>query len=287
MSKPKSDYTIQTVCNALRLLEVFHDEAELGVSELSRRLDLHKNNVFRLLATLELGGYVEQSSQSDRYRLGVRCLELAHAYTRSHTLTERSRPVLQGLVDRLGETAHLGVLHRASPAAEGVLERIASGSAAAEGSPDEFSVAHLDGFQPEGLLVTGSRVGKRLPVHCTALGKVLLGCADAETRAAFDRDVVSRQGLDARTGATFTDGHKLFEELRSVAGQGYALDLGECAEGLHCAAAPVFDGEGRVVAALSVSGPSVRLSEEGLHSDVAPFVAASAASLSKALGFQS
>ena len=85
--------------NALRLLEIFHGDAELGVSELSRRLSLHKNNVFRLLATLELGGYVEQSSQTDCYRLGVRCLELGSAYARSYTLNERVasfelRPVL-------------------------------------------------------------------------------------------------------------------------------------------------------------------------------------------------
>ena len=72
-----------------------------------------------------------------------------------------------------------------------------------------------------------------------------------------------------------------------MAGQGYALDLGECADGLHCAAAPVFDAEGQVVAALSVSGPSVRLSEEGLHCDIAPLLTSSAASLSKALGYLS
>ena len=142
MSKPKSDYTIQTVSNALRLLEAFSREPELGVSELSRRLGLHKNNVFRLLATLELGGYVEQSAATDRYRLGVRCLELGRAYARSHSLVERARPVLARLVAELGETAHLGVLR-------------------------DFEVVHLDGIQPPRLLVTASRVvrGSR----CTAV----------------------------------------------------------------------------------------------------------------------
>ena len=72
-SKPKSDYSIQTVSNALRLLEAFYEDVELGVSELSRRLALHKNNVFRLLATLEERGYIEQSEDSERYRLGLRC----------------------------------------------------------------------------------------------------------------------------------------------------------------------------------------------------------------------
>jgi DNA-binding IclR family transcriptional regulator len=259
MSKPKSDYTIQTVSNALRLLEVFYGEPELGVSELSRRLGLHKNNVFRLLATLELGGYVEQSTVNDEYRLGVRCLELGRAYSRSHSLVERARPVLTNLVAELGETAHLGVLRG-------------------------FEVVHLDGIEPKRLLVTASRVGQRLPAHCSALGKVLIGCADAGTRADYDKNVVA-DGLKAVTPDTVVDGLKLSEQLRTVGGQGYSLDLGECEVGLNCVAAPVYGETGEVVAALSVSGPSFRLSEDVLHSDVLPVLTAAAKRLSGSLGF--
>ncbi len=261
MSKPKSDYTIQTVSNALRLLEAFSREPELGVSELSRRLGLHKNNVFRLLATLELGGYVEQSAATDRYRLGVRCLELGRAYARSHSLVERARPVLARLVAELGETAHLGVLR-------------------------DFEVVHLDGIQPPRLLVTASRVGQRLPVHCSALGKVLIACAEASIQETYDRDVVSVGPLEAVTTASVVDGAKLFDQLRSVAGQGFALDLGECEDGLNCAAAPVYGENGMVVAALSASGPSFRLSEDVLHSDVVPVLIDAARRLSGALGFK-
>ena len=71
MKKPKSDYEIQTVTNALLLLEAFRDEEEIGVAELARRLNLHKNNVFRLLATLEGQGYIEQSPATERYRLAT------------------------------------------------------------------------------------------------------------------------------------------------------------------------------------------------------------------------
>lgn len=261
MSKPKSDYTIQTVSNALRLLEVFYEEPELGVSELSRRLGLHKNNVFRLLATLELGGYVEQSRATDRYRLGVRCLELGRAYARSHSLVERARPVLAELVDELGETAHLGVLR-------------------------DFEVVHLDGIQPPRLLVTASRVGQRLPVHCSALGKVLIACAEPRVQESYNRDVVAGRPLEAVTTATVVDGAKLFDQLRTAAGQGYALDLGECEDGLNCAAVPVHGENDAVLAALSVSGPSFRLSEDVLHSDVVPVLVATARRLSESLGFQ-
>jgi len=261
MSKPKSDYTIQTVSNALRLLEAFCEEAELGVSELSRRLGLHKNNVFRLLATLELGGYVEQSTETDRYRLGVRCLELGRSYARSHSLVERARPVLRELVEEVGETVHLGVLR-------------------------DFEVVHLDGIQPQRLLVTASRVGQRLPVHCSALGKALVACSEASVQQAYDRDVVSRGPLESSTPETLIDGAKLFDQFRMIAGQGYALDLGECEGGLNCVAAPVYGENGELAAALSVSGPSFRLSEDELHRRVVPTLSASAAQLSAALGFQ-
>ena len=259
MSKPKSDYSIQTVSNALRLLEVFFGEHELGVSELSRRLDLHKNNVFRLLATLELGGYVEQSSANDRYRLGVRSLELGRAYARSHSLVERARPLLQELVSELGETAHLGILR-------------------------DFEVVHVDGIEPKRLLVTASRVGQRLPGHCSALGKVLIGCGSSLAREQYDRAVATR-GLDAATPSTLTDRMKLAEHLRTVGSQGFALDLGECETGLHCAAAPVYADNGEVVAAMSVSGPAFRLSEDVLFDRVLPVLTRSAGRLSESLGF--
>ena len=259
MSKPKSDYSIQTVSNALRLLEVFYDEPELGVSELSRRLGLHKNHVFRLLATLELGGYVEQSATNDEYRLGVRCLELGRAYSRSHSLVERARPLLTDLVGELGETAHLGVLR-------------------------DFEVVHLDGIEPKRLLVTASRVGQRLPAHCSALGKVLIGCADADLLKAYDERVLAG-GLEAITPDTVVDGAKLSDQLRTVGGQGYAVDLGECEVGLNCIAAPIHEDSGEVVAALSVSGPAFRLSEDALFSSVLPALSSTAARLSEALGY--
>jgi DNA-binding IclR family transcriptional regulator len=261
MGKPKSNYTIQTVSNALRLLEAFCEEAELGVSELSRRLGLHKNNVFRLLATLELGGYVEQSSDTDCYRLGVRCVELGRSYARSHSLVERARPVLEDLVAELGETAHLGVLR-------------------------DFEVVHLDGIQPQRMLVTASRVGQRLPVHCSALGKVLIACSQPGVQESYDRDVVCGAPLEALTAATLVDRVKLFDQLRSVAGQGYALDLGECEDGLHCAAAPVYGENNQLLAALSVSGPGFRVSEDELHASVLSVLSAAASRLSSALGSQ-
>ena len=261
MKRSKSDYVIQTVTNALRVLETFRGNEELGVTELSRRLGLHKNNVFRLLATLESKGYVQQCADSDRYQLGVRCLELGYSYGRSGGLLRHARGILEDLARVTGETTHLGALQ-------------------------DFEVAHLDGEQSDRLVLTGLRVGRRLPVHCTALGKVLLGCGDRLLQERFDRLCVANGALGGRTPATITDRDKFFEHLRAVAGQGFALDLEESEAGLCCAAAPVFAASGRLAAALSVSGPAFRLSPETLLGQVVPVLLSAADELSRQLGYQ-
>ncbi len=260
MKRSKGEYAIQTVSNALALLEAFASEEELGVTELALRLDLHKNNVFRLLATLEQSGYVEQCSRSERYRLGARCLEIGQSFARNRSLLRQARPVLEELARESGESAHLGVLR-------------------------DFEVVHLDGEPSERLVHTRLRVGRRLPSHCTALGKVLIGCAPKGLQESFDRQVAASGNLEARTLTTITDPSKLLEHLRTVGSQGYATDLEECEEGVACAAAPVFDGSGRIAAALSVSGPSFRLEPERLLRRTVPLVVALADRLSSGLGY--
>jgi len=257
--KPKSDYAIQTVSNALRLLEMFEGRERLGVTALSRRLDLHKNNVFRLLATLEQAGYIEQCAEDDQYRLGVRCLELGHSYVRSNALLGRARPALARLAGETGETAHVAELQGED-------------------------VVHLDGVLPDRMLVTALRLGARLPLHATALGKILLGCSPEERLQAFDRENIAA-GLEARTERTRVDRDKVLDEIRAAAARGFAVDLEECEPGMVCAAAPVYDASGRLVAALSVSAPSVRVSEDDLHRHVAPSVVSAAEDLSRQLGF--
>jgi len=258
-AKPKSDYSIQTVSNALRTLEVFYQEDELGVSELSRRLALHKNNVFRLLATLEQHGYIEQSPDTERYHLGTRCLELGHAFSRSHTLLRRARPILEELATSLGETTHLGVLRG-------------------------FEVVHLDGVLPDQMVLTALRLGRRLPAHCTALGKALIGCGGSELQERFGREVHGTEFLAPRTDATIVDGHKLLDELRSVSTSGVAVDREECEAGMRCVAAPVYDGSSKVLAAISISGPAFRLDDDVLYGEASRGVVAAAEQLSTALG---
>jgi DNA-binding IclR family transcriptional regulator len=240
MRKSKDEYSIQTVVNAVRVLEQFRDDVELGVTELSRRLGLHKNNVFRLLATLEQQGYIEQCCESE-------------------LLLGRARPILEELCGKTRESAHLGVLR-------------------------DWEVVHLGGERTDRAVMSSLRVGRRLPVHCTALGTALLGCGSQGLRQEFDREIAAGRSLERLTENTITDPHKLFEHLRAVAVCGYALDQGECEEGLSCAAVAVLDGDGKVVAALSVSGPSFRLDENRLLGEIVPLLTRASERLSRGLG---
>jgi DNA-binding IclR family transcriptional regulator len=243
------------------MLESFYKADELGVSELSRRLRLHKNNVFRLLATLEEHGYIEQSLETERYRLGTRCLELAQGFARGHGLLRRARPVLQELALKTGETTHLAVLK-------------------------DHEVVHLDGVQPDRMLLTGLRVGARLPVNCTALGKVLVGCAGEGARAGFMASMAPGSSFHARTERTIVDHESLLELFEEVAQEGFALDVEECEAGMCCAAAPVRDASGQVVGALSISGPASRLARKALETESVRQVASAAEQLSLEIGYR-
>jgi len=111
VKREKANYMIQSVSHAIDVLEELCKAAgEVGVTELSKRLKLHKNNVFRLLATLELRGYVEQNRDTEDYRLGVKALQLGQAYLTQSNLTARATPILRTLSDNIGETVSLAVL---------------------------------------------------------------------------------------------------------------------------------------------------------------------------------
>jgi DNA-binding IclR family transcriptional regulator len=259
--KPKSDYAIQAVANALRLLHAFREgEGEIGVAELARRLGLPKNNVFRLLATMEEQSFIEQCRVSGRYRLGIECHGLGKAYEQSRPLLERARLVLDQLLEQTGETVHLAVR-------------------------DGFEVVHLEARSPVREIKIRERTGRRAPLHCTALGKVLLGCSPERLWREYDEQVVKRGKLPQRTSRSIDNPIKFFEHLRTVAGIGYALDIGELEDGLGCAAAPVHDGSGELIAALSVSAPLFRVGEEALVGDLRVKVVGAAEQLSASLGY--
>src|SRR5206468_2651048 len=163
MRREKSNYIIQSVSHSLDVLEQFFGEAdELGVTELSKRLKLHKNNVFRLLATLEARGYVEQNKSSENYRLGIKCLHLGRSYINHMGLVRQARPILCDISKRCRESAFVAIVRR-----DGVVP--------------------IEAVDPEDRVVKIKvPIGEPLPLHCTAVGKAHLAFeAEEELRSSL------------------------------------------------------------------------------------------------------
>ncbi|MCM2359872.1 MAG: IclR family transcriptional regulator [Geobacteraceae bacterium] len=256
VKKEKADYIIQTVVHALDVLEQFRgDVDELGVTELSRRLRLHKNNVFRLLATLESHNYIEQNKHTENYRLGLKNLQLGQTVIRQMGLLRRARPVLESLTGECNETCYVAILK-------------------------EAHVIYLDALESAHPVRVASRTGARLPLHCTAEGKVLLaGASDTA------RQRCSARELKRYTAHTVTDRQELEKELEMVAARGYALENEELDQGVRGVAVPIRNYTGCVVGALGVSGPATRFSEARIHDELVPLLLRAAAEVSGRLGY--
>ena len=257
MKKAKSDYLIQSVSRALDILEAFAVGQEgLGVTELSRKLKLHKNNVFRLLATLETRGYVEQDKETGNYRLGMKTFEVASVFLHHLGLVKQAHAALEQLAAETTETAYLAVL-------EGPW------------------VVCVDMVETTHAVRVVPYLGQRLPAHATALGKVQLAFRPQDEI----EQLWKQHETTAVTPRTLTDAGRLGEELARVAAQEFTLEDEEAAPGVRGVAAPVRDYQKRVVGAVGVVGPVSRLSLERLQGDLVSRVRAAAQTVSRRLGY--
>ncbi len=252
--REKSNYMIQAVAHALDVLEQFRADAELGVTELSKRLTLHKNNVFRILATLESRGYIEQNRSTENYRLGTKCLQLGQAYIQRMGLVQQAKPVLCEVVQACRETAYIAVMRQGK-------------------------VVPVDMAEPDQAIRIVSHIGESLPLHCTAAGKVHLAF---ETREEVRRSLLD--SLQVYTEQTITDRTLLEAQLKEVFQKGYALENGEHLTDVRTVAVPVRDYTRTVVGSLAVSGPAYRIGLERLEQELAPLTTRAGKELSSRLG---
>ena len=231
-SEPK--YYLKTLGDAFRILDIIGNSHEpCGIAELSDVTGIGRSKMHRILDNLRYWGVVEQDPKNRKYLLGNRLLALAMNKLKTVDLIKLASPELADLVETCEETVHLAVL-------------------------DEGQVLYLDkreGPQAVGII---SKVGQRLPAHCTGLGKVLLAFSERETVDWTAEHI----GLKRFTKNTITDKELLKQELANVRMEGYAIDREEIEEGLCCIAAPVRNYTGEVVAAISVSLPAFRFTDE-------------------------
>lgn len=246
----------QAVLRAIALLKAFTDEQpQLGLAELARMVGLNKTTAYRMLTALESQGLVARNPANDTYRLGPEVISLGGRALRANDLRSVSRAELEGLARATGEAATLETLVG--------LEVLVL---------DDVSGAHLIGAT--------QYIGARWPAHATSTGKALLAfLSDA------DLEAVLSAPLAQVTAQTITVPEDLRQELAAVREQGYARAVEELEAGFSAIGAPVRNHDGQVVAALSLNGPSARLTPERLD-EIAPLVVEAAGRVSEQLGYK-
>lgn len=219
-------YTINSVSNAFRILSCFSDRnPELRLKDISEMTDMTPSAVSRSLATMREVGYIDQNPQTGAYRLSIRFVELAGIVLNSMEIRRRATPYLDELIERTGLTANLGVL-------------------------DRGEVVYVARIESPDVIRRYFQIGKRNPVHCTALGKALM-CdkSDEEIEA-----IIKERGMIRRTINTITDLDQFKECLGEARLRGYAVDYEELINGINCLAAPIRDLSGEIIAAISIVG---------------------------------
>lgn len=254
---PQGKYRVRAVDRALSLLSVLHEHGpRLGLAELSQALALHKSTVHRLLVVLERNRFVERDARDGRYRLGIRLFELGWTARASFDITAQGRPYLERLMEQTGETAYLCILDE----------------------DEMLSIANVESARASRALFT---VGKRVHPYCTSVGKSVLAYMDPDD---VDR-IVIKHPLRAHTRRTITSLPQLRAELNTVRARGYAIDDEEFEEGLRCIGAPIRDCTGQPIAAISIAGPTIRVTNESVPR-IAELVMKASEELSRDLGYR-
>ncbi|MEU4344923.1 IclR family transcriptional regulator [Nocardia sp. NPDC023852] len=246
---------VQSVDRAVSVLEILARRGEAGVSEVAADIGVHKSTAFRLLSALEDRELVEQTHERGKYRLSFGILRLAGAVPRRLDIAEQAGPVCRTLAAQLGETVNVAVLR-------------------------SHFVVNLCQARGPSAVSTHNWIGESTPLHATSSGKILLAHMDAEQR----EDLLSAAGLDRLTPRTIISSATLEEQLSIALRDGYAYTVEELEEGLNAIAAPIRDHTGEVVAAVSVSGPVYRFSEQWLH-EIARDVIVAADAISRRMGY--
>jgi DNA-binding IclR family transcriptional regulator len=228
---------VKSVSRALDIITLVSiKKGGLGVTEIANQIDINKSSVYRILSTLVQYGYVEQDVETGKYKLGYKFLEISSKLLESIDLRAEARMYLQELENETNEVIHLVVY-------------------------DQGEVVYIEKLDGSETLRMHSKVGKRAPMHCTSVGKAIL----AHLPSGVVLDILERKGLPMHTDKTITNKDDFLLELNTVRQKGYALDLEENENGITCIAVPIFDHMGNAIAAVSISGPTIRMTNERLE----------------------
>lgn len=251
---PGRDNSVQSVDRAISVLQVLARRGVAGVTEISHELAVHKSTISRLLGTLEARGLVEQTSHRGRYRLGYGVVQMAEGLSKKPDLSVISRPVCSALAEDLGETVNVAV-------------------------HEGRAIVTIDQVIGSSQITSVNWVGQHSSLHATSAGKVFLAnLPRTELKAYLDEE------LERFTEFTIVDPAKLEAELVLVRESGYARTIDEHEVGLAAVAAPIRALDGRVIAALALSGPTFRINDATIP-DIAERLLSAAAEISERNGF--
>ncbi len=257
IKREKSEYAVQAVSNAIDILELLGNcDHELSISEIVSTLELTKSNVNKLLANLEKFGYVEHNKYTGNFRLGVKTFQISQAYINKLNLIDISNQVLNDLKNKLNESTYIGVLRHSN-------------------------VVYLNVIETDEPVRVLPRIGNVGPAYATAIGKAQLSTFEDKDIVSLYENKVFRKLTDKTVGSI----DELLEDITVIRSRGYALDLEEYEEDVHCVAVPILDFMGEVIAGISVSGPKVRMGLDRIEEEIAPLLIESASILSGKFGY--
>lgn len=246
---------LSSVTTAIHLMKTFTaEDHELGISELAKRLDVAKSTVHRLAGALLDEGLLQQNPETGRYSLGVGLFSLGSLVRSRLDVTSESKHILNVLREQTQENVRLAVLERQS-------------------------VVFLHDFEGPQTLRLRSATGQLRPAFCTAEGLCLIAglhTPQLEQFLEFERP--------KRTERTIVDKDEFLVRLRKVKRRGYAFEDEECDEGTRCVAAPIYNAEGRITAAVGVAGPRVRI-KKSMVTKLGPVVVTAADQISQRMGY--
>ncbi|ARD38312.1 DNA-binding transcriptional regulator KdgR [Edwardsiella ictaluri] len=236
----KQPDAVSSVLKVFGILQALSGEREIGITELSQRVLMSKSTVYRFLQTMKSLGYVAQDCGTEKYTLTLKLFELGAHALQNVDLIRLADIEMRELSRLTKETIHLGAL-------------------------DEDGIVYIHKIDSMYNLRMYSRIGRRNPLHSTAIGKVLLAWRDRGEVGALVRQIEFTRS----TPRTISDAAQLMQVLEQVRAQGYGEDNEEQEEGLRCIAVPVFDRFGVAAAGLSISFPTLRFSETAKQEYVA------------------
>lgn len=227
---------VQSIDRAVSILECFSEnKRELKLSEIAHMLDLNKSTVHGLLNTLRHHGFIDQDETTQKYRLGIRFIVYGDLVINSMDIASFAYPIIERVCEKIEETVHIAML-------------------------DGHDVVYIEKKECNKSIKSTTKIGARVPAYITADGKIILSYMDKEKI----KSLLPRN-LKKLTPNSITDKYRLMEVLADAREKGYVIDCEETVQGLSCVAAPIFDYTGTVSYSMSVTGPTIRMTEDKIN----------------------